>query len=181
MKARLILLIALAVGFVSPVQSDHKAYTDEMVRAAVIFGILRFAEWDGQQPTEDHLELCAYGESPSVSAIQTIAKLPKAGSAELNFIPDAEQSNFADCDALILGDHRKPIDTPPSGVLLICDECSEQFRPRAAISLMQEDSRIQFEINLDQVRAQQINLSASLIELAASCSSSDPQIRGCDD
>lgn len=156
-------------------------YSDGMVRAAVIFGILRFTDWPETPHSREQVLLCALGESPSERAISSLEKLPSIGASQLRYISGSEAYlRMHDCQAVILGQHAPAFPLAES-VLLICDECASESQNSAAVSLARRGDRIQFEVNLDRVREQGISLSASLLELASRCVSSDQRVRGCND
>ncbi|MDX1451651.1 MAG: YfiR family protein [Oleiphilaceae bacterium] len=164
-----------------PVKAAEPGYSDGMVRAAVIFGILRFAEWPEILSTQEKVVLCAVGQSPAVEAIGSLKTLPRIGQVVVEYRGALSPSQLRGCQAVIMGRRTgSQLPLAPSA-LLICDECDPAAHGVAAINLMQLDNRIQFEVNLDRVREQKVNLSASLLELAARCSSRGTEVRGCND
>jgi len=158
--------------------SSRTAYNESLVRAAVIFGILRFTQWPEGQVDSHEVALCSYGDSASSRAIAGLEKLPSIGQTKVVYRDDV--NSVDGCHAVIIG-KGKSLLAPQAPTLLICDDCDVATASKASITLNRIESRIQFEINLDRVDEQRLSLSSSLIELAASCSSTNPAIRGCDD
>ncbi len=157
-------------------------YPDGMVRAAVIFGILRFTDWPDDRISNNEVLLCAIGTSPSEEAISSLAQLPSIGEHRLRYrAMPASLAQTEPCQAAILGRDAPETLRLSQSVLLICDECQSGMREQASVTLARKGGRIQFEVNLDRVRAQRISLSASLIELASRCVSSEQRVRGCND
>jgi uncharacterized protein DUF4154 len=175
---------ALILSFMLIVSTNVSAepeYSDAMVRAAVIFGILRFTDWPVKKRDNDSVRLCLYGNSPSGSAIAKLDKIPSIGRKTVTVTTNPPLANINNCHAVIVGHDAPVLQNITDSVLLICDECDQTESEVFAIHLLIKENRIQFAINLDRTQEQQINLSASLIELAASCSSSNPNIKACDD
>lgn len=179
------LITGLALIFGSSLFSSYTqaetSYEASSVRAAVIFGVLRFTRWTDNVSEERAIRLCTYGSSPSGATISNLSDMPKFGQLTIELRLDISESELDACDAVIVGDKALRLDPLPPSLLVICDSCEPAKQSAFAIQLVQVDNRIRFEINLDQLQQQQLELSASLIELASKCSSSNPNIRGCDD
>ena len=171
-------LLCMSVGAKNK-QSDE--YSESMVRAAVIFGILRFTEWPNTSEIKSVVHLCTLGKSPSSQAIRNLEKTPSIGQRTVLVSVDVDPKKLEQCDAIIVGRGASIPDKPKKPVLWICDECRQVNDKFYAIKLILKDKRIQFNVNLDNINEQSINLSSSLIELAAYCFSSDPNIRLCND
>jgi len=172
------LIISINFG---ALEANQSSYNESLVRAAVIFGILRFTDWPEVKAPDEQVKLCAYGPSPSANAISELKNIPGIGSTRVIYEFIDRREDLGTCHAVIVGKNvslERFVDTP---TLLICDGCSADLSAKSAINLSKSDNRIQFEVNLDRVEEQQLSLSSSLIELAARCSSSNPAIRGCNE
>ncbi len=160
----------------------EERYSDGMVRAAVILGILRFTDWPESRDATATLQICSLGRSPAIEAIGNLESLPSIGETSVVHQDKPTANNFGDCHVLLIGsDAFTDVSAWPLGLLLICDECDVALAEQWMINLMRIDNRIQFEVNMDRVLEKKISLGASLLELAARCSAKQNQIRGCDD
>jgi hypothetical protein len=157
----------------------HPIYNESLVRAAVIFGILRFTSWPENFKPAGEIELCAIGASASANAIASLKTIPSIGQTTISYL--GNPSSIFGCHALILGEGDQLDLDGTANALIICDNCSPTIMTRSAVILRRNDNKIQFEINLDRVEENKLSLSSSLIELASRCSSTNPAIRGCDD
>lgn len=150
-----------------------------MVRAAVIFGILRFTQWPSEKLNGVSLTLCALGISPTSNAIETLPRIPSVAKFKLNYRHYESFDDTQDCHAIVLGVNPQGQAINLHNTLLICDGCDDPFIERSAIRLFKQAKRIQFGINLDRIDSQGLSLSSSLIELASQCYSSNPAFSGC--
>lgn len=175
------LLIALCIGLAStPASLANEEYADGLVRTAVIFGLLRFTEWpDAEKPLKT-IQLCSLGTSPAIGAIQRIPDLPKIGNKQLLYQQKDAKQPLEACHVLLVGMGVKASNSLPHAHLIICDDCEDSYQTLWMVSLIRRDDRIQFEVNLDRAEEKKLKLGASLLELAARCSSKRRRIRGCD-
>lgn len=167
--------------FSSTSAAGQSAYDESLVRAAVVFGILRFTTWPEQSETSQEVRLCAFGDSASARAIAGLKATPGIGEREVTYHEVSTVSALVDCHAVIIGDGVSVPQRLPNAILMICDGCESTTKALSSITLTRMDNRIQFEINLDRVQEQRLNLSSSLLELASLCRSSNPAIKGCRD
>lgn len=172
-----VILISLSCSLVA----KEVSYSDAMVRAAVIFGILRFTTWPEAKNSDESITLCTYGSSPTDAALSQLESIPQIGKKTVILKANIAKEEFSNCHVVIVG-HKyiKKIELSHS-TLFICDECDTPNNAVYGINLVRQDNRIQFSVDLDCIKEQGINFSASLIELAASCSSSDVNIRACNE
>jgi len=161
--------------------NESDAYPESMIRAAVIFGILRFTEWPENIEESKRVNLCTLGKSSSGETIKRLEQIPSIGNRTVTLSIDVHRERLEQCDAIIVGHQTQVPERLNKSILWICDECSQVNSKRFAIRLILKDKRIQFNIDLDQIHQQQLSLNSSLIELAASCFSSDPAMRMCND
>ncbi|TNC83000.1 MAG: hypothetical protein C9356_00700 [Oleiphilus sp.] len=159
--------------------TGKSAYDESLVRAAIVFGILRFTSWPEKFAPSQEVNLCAYGASPAAKAIAGLESTPSIGMRKVVHREVTAISGLADCHAVIVGKDVSIQDLLPNAILMICDGCDSRTKDLSSITLARMDNRIQFEINLDRIDEQRLSLSSSLLELAAQCSSSNPAIKGC--
>lgn len=154
---------------------------EAMVRAAVVLGILRFTYWSESNQPKDTIMMCELGKSRVADAFRGLGKIPKIGklAVKVNSIKKEEMIN--QCHALIVGENALSADIKDKHVLVICDNCDKAYQRESAIALRLKNNVIRFDINLDKLDDQDISLSASVLELAAKCRSSNPEIRACND
>ena len=161
--------------------ADKSAYDESLVRAAVVFGILRFTSWPENFAPSDEVSLCAYGPSASATAISSLNKKPSIGKRSIRYLEVLTQNELSECHAVIVGEEVSIAVALPTPTLIICDGCDSVTKKLAAIKLARIENRIQFEVDLDRVDEQELSLSSALIELAVRCSSTNPAIKGCRD
>lgn len=180
------LVVALSFLFSVPLASISFAYADisqkeSKIRTAVIFGLLRFASWpDGRHPV-DKITLCEAGKSVTAKTIKDLRSIPKIGKYTIESKSVDTSMPIDDCHAVLIGKDSPQLDFGDNSVLVICDDCDPPSVSVSAINLKRKDNLIQFEINMDHIEQRNIKLSATVLELASKCSSSNPAIRGCDD
>lgn len=171
-------VLFMALQSIQTTNAVAATYSDGMVRAAVVFGILRFTGWPTEKYPASDIKLCAHGDSDTIRAIDQLDPIPAIGNIKVDYAHDDAMS-LDTCHAVILGNGMPDI-YRDSATLLICDECGDAAKNQSAIVLDRGGSRIEFHINLDRVKEQGLKLNSSLIELAASCTTTDPAIRGCE-
>lgn len=160
----------------------NEAYSDTeaRVRAAILFGILRFTYWPDSHSPIDNIRICVSGNSPIAASLSSMPSIPQIGSHKVT-IEDLQADSSQLCHAHIVGNTTTEPNTPTYGALLICDNCRPEHTQKAAIDLHRVGDVVRFDINIDKLEAHGIELSASVIKLADRCSSSNPEIRGCND
>jgi len=177
-------LVCFALSFcIASVQTTAMGTerSEAMIRAAIIFGILRFTYWPEENQPQNVLNLCEVGVSKTASAIRNSKIPPTIGNTSVTLLSTAEGFDSGICHALLIGRDAPtlaPIHTP---IITFCDDCSTNDYENTAIRLRLKNNQVQFEVNLDQLNKREITLSASVIELASKCYSSNPSIRGCND
>ena len=161
--------------------AGKSAYDESLVRAAVVFGILRFTSWPENFAPDNEVSLCSFGPSASASAIASLNKKPSIGKMSIRYKEVQAHSELAQCHAVIVGEEVSISAALPTPTLIICDGCDSVTKELSAIKLARIENRIQFEVDLDRVDEQELSLSSALIELAVRCSSTNPAIKGCRD
>lgn len=172
-----ILLYAFCFEFAVSATANAESYDESLVRAAVIFGILRFSSWPDQD-NSSVIKSCGFGQSPASSAMQNLSDgMPKIGNNKLQYQRLEALSGLDECDVLVAGAKPEQSDIfelyaqldNNHTTLMICDECDPELKSYASVNLVKREQRMQFQINLDRAEQQGVRFSPSLIELAASC------------
>ena len=177
------LVIGLFLASISFADSaEPKSYheSEARVRAAILFGILRFTYWPENTSPDDQINLCVSGTSNIAKTLSAMTSIPNIGSYQVSLTthdPDADQF----CHAHIIGEANSEPETADFGSLLICDNCDPEHAKKTAINLERVGDVVRFDINLDRLEEHGVELSASVIKLANKCSSSNPNVRGCND
>lgn len=148
------------------------------VRAALVLGFLRYTSWPSLKPN-DAIILCSRGDSLAADALSDTRIMPNIQSRAVQFKIMRDDSNIAECSALIIGKSAAPALPENSNTLIICDGCSAQMLDLSVLSLKKLGKRIRFAVNLDNAHTQGIKLSSALINLADDCISSRHNNRGC--
>lgn len=154
--------------------------SESRVRAAILFGVLRFTYWPEDSAPKEHINLCISGQSNIANSLAAMPSIPQIGSYQVKLIDHKPDSNQA-CHAHIVGDASDHTESSEYGALLICDDCDAQTAQNTAINLNRVGDVVRFDINLDKLEEHGVELSASVIKLANKCSTSNPEIRGCND
>jgi len=159
--------------------ANKKAQSESLIRAAVVFGILRFVGWPEHNQPEDVINLCEFGNSAAAGAIRSLNGSKKVGTLNVAVISEDDVNGQANCHALLIGKNVSSLPVEKNAVLAFCDNCEDEYRDSASVVLRRNENLVQFEVNLDHLEEQDIRLSASVIELASKCYSSNPSIKGC--
>ncbi|MFC3094515.1 YfiR family protein [Alteromonas sediminis] len=158
---------------------NGEAQNESLIRAAVVFGILRFVDWPEQHAPKDIINLCEYGESEVAEAIRSLNGSRKVGKRKV-VVKTLNKTNTTElCHALLIGEESPAIPLQKTPALAFCDNCEQEYRDMTSVVLKRNENLVQFEVNLDHLDQQDIRLSASVIELASKCYSSNPSIKGC--
>jgi hypothetical protein len=148
------------------------------LRAAVIVGILRFTVWtrkNSELATGNELTICAFGDAPSAIGLKKVSGPIIIQDQILRFRRPTNEKDLLLCPVVVWGDGNKPLGATNISLaelrelgmeaLVICDNCNNNM-VGAAICLIREGDRIQFDINIEQARLAGVRFSSDLLTLA---------------
>jgi len=150
-------------------EKQTKAYSESVVKAALIYNILHFIEW----PTKD-LEICIYGANEQdVSSFNLFPSSTKAGNALLVtflhkngtlLIPDTCQIIFITGEAKINTRQFLAKTKNPQSVTI--GESRQFIKQGGMINFVHKGSNIRFEINADAFKKAGLIISSQVLRIA---------------
>lgn len=177
-RARFGLVIVLVSSLLSAsaIADSHSERVDR-VKAAFVLNIARFVSWPPEafESHDERLLLCLYRSNPINQAVEMIQgemvagrrvsitrveNLAESGSCHILLVAHDELKSY--------GKETRPGSARP--LLTIADLTGTDTSPRSGrdimISLVRNDKRIGFEINLDKSRQAGLKMSSQLLKLA---------------
>lgn len=136
---------------------------DVALKAAYIYNIAQFTTWPAEQAVRDTLNVCASGE-----LAQSLKKLngkPVDGRT-WTLVEYAALSAAMHCDIAVLsGGEGAHHGVAKPGTLLIAHEKTAE-RQHAAITLVDDDNHVRFDIDTQEAARQGLKFSSRLLRLA---------------
>lgn len=163
---RLARLIAGSAALLLVARSGH-ADEQASYKAAIVYNIIRFAEFDGRQvrSSVEPLRLCAV-TSDAFSAALAGLEGRRVGSRTLDVRLIGSLSDAgAGCDIAYVGSDTV-VRRPPPDVLLIGD-APDFTKNGGAVGLIRLGRQIRFEINIAAAKAAGVTFSSKLLRLAS--------------
>ena len=153
------LLVWLLVFFLMPQANAIAQNRTASLKAAYIYYFTKFVYWPSDSPVR---QVCLSGTDDELLAELTKVKQKAGAALDVRWINP--EDNVARCDLLfwIRGEWEHP--QAQLGTLLVVDEGLEH--PEAAVTLVMNGPKLSFDINRDNARAKQIEVSAKLLGLA---------------
>jgi hypothetical protein len=156
--------IVLGAAFFARAATAHAQVDAATLKAAFVYHFVQYTTWN--TPTRDAaaLTLCVRAASPLASALRTI----EGKSAGMRAIRvRAVEAHVADggCDVRIV-DTGESAPLAEAGVLTICDCDDASARNGAVIALVQEGTRLRFDVDLGAAGSAHLALSSKLLHLA---------------
>lgn len=162
------LVVALHGFALQPLSGAEEVLAEYQVKAAYLYNFISFTEWPAQADTE--LQLCVYGPDRFGADLDALAG-KGVGSRTLSVARISTVDLLDPCDAVFLT--REVISNMPRvldqlgnrPVLTIADVPGAPPQG-VGINMRNEAGRVVFDVNLDAVHAQGLNLSFRLLRLA---------------
>ncbi|SJM92846.1 putative transmembrane protein [Crenothrix polyspora] len=145
--------------------------SEQALTVAFLYNFLKFAEWPQQATTSNELTLCVTDSSSFDSDLEAISGRPAQNkTVRIKRIELGDKAS--DCQLLFLPREEKPVrirewlkrtkNTP----ILMVSSVDGFLEMGGMIVLIDDGNRLQFEVNLEQVKANGLKLSAQLLKIA---------------
>ncbi|MFQ5982201.1 MAG: YfiR family protein [Woeseiaceae bacterium] len=164
------LTLTVALTHSSPVHADS-ALPEYEVKAAIVYKVSKFVDWPpGSFESDDApIVLCIAGRDPFGKFIDNLSgQIVHGRSLVIHRVADSELS-FRRCHILFIGADSSGIEilanAGSQAVLTIGD--SKGFAAHGGmLELRIENNRVKFQVNLEVARDSDLDISASLLQLA---------------
>lgn len=170
LQAAFALTFLMDIAYVDARQDSQIRFAEEeKLRAAMLLGIVRYTRW--QQENNEVIDICLSGSAGSFRHLEALNGTRLVHNRELNVtrVNAKNPPGVKNCQVIIMGP-MSPLEMGSTELrescLVICDECEAQIQD-AAVVLLRMQNRIRFNVYLNRARAQGVNFSAKMLELAA--------------
>ncbi|WP_394754467.1 YfiR family protein [Crenothrix sp.] len=167
-----LMAIVLAMAITTGTSASANALSSEQtLTAAFLYNFLKFTEWPQQDKLSDKLTLCVTESYLFDADLEGIAGLPAQNkTVRIKRVELGE--NASACQLLFLAREEKPVrirewlkNTKNTPILIVSN--LEGFLDMGGMIILIDDGdRLQFEVNLEQVKSTGLKLSAQLLSIA---------------
>jgi YfiR/HmsC-like len=164
--------IALSLGLVTAnLTFANPATSEQALTVAFLYNFMKFAEWPAQDIIGSELTLCATDNASFDSDLDAIAGRPAQNKTVRIKRIELGQS-AKECQLLFLPREEKPVrirewlNSAKNTSTLMVSNVDDFLDMGGMIALIDDGTRLQFEVNLDQVRPAGLKLSAQLLQIA---------------
>ncbi len=163
------IITPVVIFFFFPVHSDSLSAPEDELRAAVVFGILRFVEFPDENSRDSMRKICLIGKPRSEAGIASALKQSLLKDRKYEVAFKSKLSQTSTCDVVIAGkqsDLKRYHDKGIVSSFIICDSClkGEKY---SAVSIYQEGKRIRFSVNLEIAKKIGVTFDSNILEHAA--------------
>lgn len=171
----LLWLFTLLTPGVSPVSfaQNRPMPLEYQVKAVYVYNFLKFVDWppetfDGES---DPIHVCVMGEHPLRTALKPIEE-QTARRRTIRLHDLAPQAGFTHCQVLFVGiedSHLTPLllRSAAGKPILTVSDVPNFMELGGMIGFVIENGRVALEINLRQIRASNLEISAKVLEIAS--------------
>lgn len=165
-----------ALGFVcvlccvvlQPVSGAEPALDEYQVKAAYLYNFISFTEWPALDG--DELQLCVYGPDPFGEELDALAG-KSVGRRTLTIARISTVDLVDTCHAVflthdVIGNVPRILDRVRARPVLTIADSPGAALQGVGINMRNEGDRVVFDVNIDAVHAQGLNLSFRLLRLA---------------
>ncbi len=170
---RLLLGLVLALSACTPITSAQNV-TESEVKAAFLYNFAKFVEWPEDRFTSpsDPVRLCVFGGESLESDLRQVVNGKSIGTRPVQ-IQRVGLPQVKHCHVLFLGaseSQRLPqvLEAARSGSVLTVGDFPGFTEQGGVISLVVDENRIRFEVNLKAAQEARLKLSSKLLSLAKS-------------
>lgn len=144
------------------------------IKAVLVLRMIKFVDWPSEVLARgDNMHICTWGSSATSSALQSLqGQKVREHEVRVRRVQSLASPDVKVCQVLYLADTvRAEVNaTALSGAggraMLTISDMPEFAKRGGIISLVQQDNKIGFEIQLRQARASGLQIGAPLLELA---------------
>lgn len=159
-------VLALLLGFSAAAAGGP--LPDDQVKAAVIYKVMLFTQWQPESEAADRRVLCIRGRDGVAEALPALAgRTLGARALQVRTLSD---ESLDGCDAVYLASGAtRPIPTESlrrPGLMTVVDCGLELCASGAVLSLAVENGRLVFSVDRGQAEAQGLAFSAQVLRLA---------------
>lgn len=147
--------------------------TEAELKAAFVYGFTKYVEWPAEtlQASPESFELCLLGDRNAFFEALSDLKGKSVNNRPLRVREVSHADNFKSCQILVLTDneagHFESVLRRLSGMPLLTVNGSSRFlQAGGVISLVSEDNKMRFDINLAAAQKNKLVLSSNLLKLA---------------
>lgn len=167
------LLLAAAVGVQA---SEPELSREARIKAVLILRMIKFVEWPADALTRgDALQICTWGDSATSSALQSLqGQKVREYEVRVRKIQTAPGLDTKGCNVLYVADSVRAEVNPNvlygagSRAVLTVSDMADFDKRGGIISLVRQDNKIGFEVQLRHARAGGVQIGSPLLELARS-------------
>ncbi len=166
-------LLTAAAG----VQAAEPELTREArIKAVLMLRMIKFVEWPAEVLSRnDNLQLCTWGEGATSAALQSLqGQKVREHEVRVRKLPPAIALDAKGCHVLYVADSARAeffantLYGSANRALLSISDMPDFGKRGGIISLVQQDNKIGFEVQLRHARAGGLQIGAPLLELARS-------------
>ncbi len=160
--------LALCLAVCPGLEAAEAPLTEYQVKAAYVYNFIAFTEWPDEVGSE--LNLCVYGPDPFGAEIDTLRD-KSIGGRRLAVTRVTTVELLGSCQVVfltreVMSNLPRILDELRGGTTLTIADSPGAARDGVGINMRDEADRIAFEVNLDAVHGQGLNLSFQLLRLA---------------
>ena len=166
MALKKLLLFSIIMMVVS-LPSNADRLSIYVLRSAFIYNFITFTQWP---ETHVDINICVYGNQVYQQLLTKIIEKKPPVSRSMSVVDAASVVNYSDCSVLIISESGQ-IDAKKIGVnldhsntLVITD--NESGYDVSMIYLSQEDNRVSFSINMENLNDSNVKISSKLLRLS---------------
>lgn len=142
----------------------------EKIQCAYLYQFTRYIDWCPEYKTGDFV-IGIFGDSPLVAELEFMAKTKKVVSQNIVIKKYTSVSDIGDANIVIISSEKSgQLSSVLSKIggkcMLVVADKSGLAKNGAAISFMEQDGKLLFELNKDFFASHHLNVSSTLVSLA---------------
>ena len=168
--ALLVLLLAAVVLTVQTVRGEENGAREYQVKAAFILNFAKFIDWPAAASTDASFTICTLGTDPFDEAFNSLkGKTIKGKPVAIRHLARVE--DLRECQLLFIGSSERKhlasiVKATRSSHLLTVSEVDGFCQAGGGINLVNEKSKVVFEINTKATQQAGLKVSSQLLKLA---------------
>lgn len=172
--SRVIMMMAVLIGSLSvpTIQAAEEVKKEYVVKAAFLYNFAKFVVWPDDQLGEDRgpVTICIVGQDPFGNALEPFQKKTVKGRA-LSFERVEGLDEIAQCHVLFISSSEKEklpfiLQRIKNRNILSVSDMEGFAEAGGMINLVNRESKVRFQINVDAVGREGLEMSSKLLHLA---------------